>query len=334
MLKMLCSLILITGLSFSAFAGSTAYLWDSGQTAAPLLIFASSNETAPMAAARYLRNLRSDYEMKNLFDGHWPGLETKGFREISKSELLESILLIGNSPSDLQPYSQRVTGFKKQFEKSGSHVFVLPLGIYTALSIQAVNEVSEWISENIPLLIPMGGDDVEPSLYGQEKIWARRTVPTRDQFEIQLISKFISKAKGFLFAICRGHQISSVSQGYRLFQDIPKDIPDFLPHSGHEHLISVRKTTHSILYRLFGEDPIQVNSLHHQAVEYQPNGPLEIAAVSSDGVIEAMELKNGHGLFVQFHPELMRDKVGRTLIEEVTRRKRNFSPRACSRVHF
>jgi len=55
-----------------------------------------------------------------------------------------------------------------------------------------------------------------------------------------------------------------------------------------------------------------VNSSHHQAV-LKPAGPLMAAARSSDGIVEAMELKPAAGrmpffLSVQFHPERLAEK--------------------------
>jgi len=56
-----------------------------------------------------------------------------------------------------------------------------------------------------------------------------------------------------------------------------------------------------------------VNSTHHQAVA-RVAGPLMVAGVSGDGIIEALELKPGAAeilpflLSVQFHPERLVDR--------------------------
>jgi putative glutamine amidotransferase len=324
-------IISISGLS--ALAEVTPYLWDSGQTAAPLLIFANDGEAPAIAAARYLKNITLDPEMKILFSYHWPEMALKGFQPLSQADLLESALLISNTPSDLTAQSQRVKGFQKNFQTSETKVFVLPLGIYSGLSSDTQKQIKDWIADKAPLLIAMGGADVDPVLYGQEKTLAKHTVLGRDLFESSLIQAYLNRSKGFLFSICRGHQLSSVSLGYQLYQDIPALLPKALSHADDEHEISIKKTTHSLLYQLFGESKVKVNSLHHQSVQFRSGGPLEISAMSEDGVIEALEMKNGHGLFVQFHPELMPNPIGRSILNQVVQQKRLYSPRACGRIH-
>jgi putative glutamine amidotransferase len=70
----------------------------------------------------------------------------------------------------------------------------------------------------------------------------------------------------------------------------------------------VSLTAGSLLARIAGKRILGVNSSHHQAV-LEPAEPLLATARSSDGIVEAMELRPEAArrmpfvLSVQFHPE-------------------------------
>lgn len=61
---------------------------------------------------------------------------------------------------------------------------------------------------------------------------------------------------------------------------------------------------------ILGEEKIGVNSFHHQAVREIPGNAKE-AAVSEDGLIEALEFGGEESFFVgvQWHPEMMYDST-------------------------
>jgi putative glutamine amidotransferase len=56
-------------------------------------------------------------------------------------------------------------------------------------------------------------------------------------------------------------------------------------------------------------------------IAYKPGGLLELAAVGPDGVVEALEFKNGRGILMQFHPELMQSSFGDSIIKQVLRQE-------------
>ena len=67
-------------------------------------------------------------------------------------------------------------------------------------------------------------------------------------------------------------------------------------------------TDRSLLHQLLGKDTLEVNSLHHQAVDEVGDG-LVVSARAADGVVEALELpqRDGFALAVQWHPEMLVD---------------------------
>lgn len=149
------------------------------------------------------------------------------------------------------------------------------------------------------LLLP-GGDDIEPSRYGQprhEK--CGKSSALRDDAEWKLLDAFLTTGKP-IFGICRGCQFLNVYLGGTLHQHI-EGHSDFKTRARGFHKVHV--TPGSTLSSLLPEEVIVVNSLHHQAVDVLGNG-LIVSAVSDNGIVEAIEL-TGHPfcIAVQWHPE-------------------------------
>ena len=147
-----------------------------------------------------------------------------------------------------------------------------------------------------------GGPDLDPSHYG-ETIW-NETVEVdtlRDCSDLLLIRAALASRKPVL-AICRGEQVMNVVLGGSLFQDIPSQVDTLVIHGdGARHRIGVEKG--SVLYELFGQDSLTVNSYHHQAVNREAPG-IRVTARADDGIVEAYEYGD-RLIAVQFHPEAM-----------------------------
>jgi putative glutamine amidotransferase len=158
-------------------------------------------------------------------------------------------------------------------------------------------------------LILTGGDDVDPSLYGQERRpECEETDPVRDAFEVALVRAARKRAIPTL-AICRGLQVANVALGGTLVQDIPAQVRSPLRHRKEDadpepplHEVSIVEGTrlHAIAG---GASTLRVNSFHHQAPDRVADG-LRVTARTSDGVVEAMEDPAlPFFLGVQWHPE-------------------------------
>ncbi len=173
--------------------------------------------------------------------------------------------------------------------------------------------IAEYVRRADGVLLT-GGDDVQPQLYSA-RISERlaKTVgaiePERDVLELQIIDEIFRQHKSLL-AICRGHQILNVALGGTLIVDIPTQLPKSINHRQMnrkcDKVHEVILTPDSLLAKVTGRQILGVNSTHHQSVGRLAK-PLRITGKSSDGVVEAMELKNDgllpYLLSVQFHPE-------------------------------
>ena len=154
-----------------------------------------------------------------------------------------------------------------------------------------------------------GGDDVDPSTYGEEQIWGcGDIVPLRDDFEIKLLKVLVEKyPEKPILGICRGAQVLNVGMGGTLYQDLRSQKEGCIRHQQQQssHYASHKAVVKegSLLHRIYGSTEVKVNSFHHQAVKDLAPG-MRLTAVASDGVIEGFE-KPDHPYFVavQWHPE-------------------------------
>jgi putative glutamine amidotransferase len=168
-------------------------------------------------------------------------------------------------------------------------------------------EAAAGALDGVDGLLLTGGDDVDPSFYGEV---AHPTVesaePGRDAFEIDVIRRAIDRDVPVL-AICRGLQVLNVACGGTLIQDIPSEPAPHVTHDAQgpttlAHTVEV--VPGSRLAALVGPDTTRaVNSRHHQSVRALGAG-LVVTAVAPDGVVEAAERPASRFCVgVQWHPE-------------------------------
>lgn len=164
--------------------------------------------------------------------------------------------------------------------------------------------------ERLDGIVLSGGADVDPRKYGARPgPHLGSTEPERDQFELALAEAAI-EAGVPLLGICRGLQVLNVWAGGTLLPHLAPD--DGEGHSSQAYPRNAR--THEVAFvdgtqcaELYGPTCV-VNSLHHQAVDRLGNG-LVVSGRASDGVIESIELPGHAVLAVQWHPEMLRDRL-------------------------
>ena len=163
-------------------------------------------------------------------------------------------------------------------------------------------------------LVLIGGDDIPPSVYGQEPHETVRVMTRqRYDFESELIPLWLAAGKPVL-GVCLGMQFTNVASGGSMIQDIPSQVGKKVSHRCKAELHSVRIEPGSKLRKILGSDEAMVFSNHHQAVR-DIGRNLRVVARSPDGVVEALErVDGGFGLFVQWHPEVMKNAAHRKAI--------------------
>jgi putative glutamine amidotransferase len=189
-------------------------------------------------------------------------------------------------------------------ERAGGLPVLIPAGLDTT-TLRAIYERMDAI------FVP-GGGDVNPERYGAARnALTDSIVDARDTLEITLV-QWAAQDDLPLLGVCRGNQVINVALGGTLIQDIPSLVSAPLVHShrpvtypsdGH----TVHIDPDSRLADILGSTQLEVNTLHHQAVEQLAPG-LCVTAHAPDGVVEGIEMRGKRFLVgVQWHPEIMFD---------------------------
>ncbi len=185
-------------------------------------------------------------------------------------------------------------------ERAGGMPVILPV-----LDPDAVDYLLPAVSG----ILLTGGGDVAPSRYGAHPIAETHNVdPLRDAFEIRLIRAAIEVDMPLL-ATCRGMQILNVAMGGSLIQHVPNATGQDHDRMDrwHEAVHRVKIEPDSHLADALGATEVDVNSIHHQAVDQAAPGTRAVAWAEDD-TVEAIEVPGSpHIVAVQWHPELLED---------------------------
>ena len=164
--------------------------------------------------------------------------------------------------------------------------------------------------EKVDCLIMTGGEDVDPSYYGEEPDPNLEEVnKERDVSDMAMLQEAIDEDMPVL-CTCRGMQVLNVLSGGSLYQDIPTAEPFKEQKIVHRDPEEIDFTYHdltiepdSLLHAITLVDTINANSWHHQGVKDLGEN-LKVTATSEDGKIEGLERTDcSYIVGVQFHPE-------------------------------
>ena len=186
-------------------------------------------------------------------------------------------------------------------------------GIPLAIPFHTDHSLIPQIVDALDGILFIGGNDMDPSLYGEK--WHPKAVhmdERRQNFELALMAE-VEKRRLPTLGVCFGSQLMNVYRGGSLHQ--------FLPDTPREGAIEHRRLdmtqpppkhavnvdTNSNLGKAIGKSHIEANSYHKQAANKLGRG-LKVVATAPDGVIEGFEDPT-FPLFaaVQWHPERLND---------------------------
>ncbi|HEM5322662.1 TPA: gamma-glutamyl-gamma-aminobutyrate hydrolase family protein [Streptococcus suis] len=180
--------------------------------------------------------------------------------------------------------------------------------------------VASELADGVPMVIPMGtpdlakdyinmidklilsgGQHVDPSLYGQERlIDSNDYLLERDEFELALIEEALHQGKP-IFAVCRGMQLLNVALGGSLEQEVAHHWQEGI--AGTSHRLQVKPK--SRIGQLFTQGS-PINSFHQQRIKELAPGLVATGLDPRDGTIEAYESRGNQALFgIQWHPEFL-----------------------------
>ncbi len=163
-------------------------------------------------------------------------------------------------------------------------------------------------------IVLVGGDDFEPSVFGQEKHEkATLMFPRRQEFDFRLTAMVLEMGLPVM-GVCCGEQIINLALGGTLHQHVPDAYGMQIVHArgkelarcGEHRYHKVEVEPDSLLAEIIGAGEVKVNSIHHQAIDKLAEG-LRVSARSVDGLVEVIEYadrrEKGFMLGVEWHPE-------------------------------
>lgn len=190
------------------------------------------------------------------------------------------------------------TTYTEALRRAGAVVVVIPPQPENAADLVA----------SLDGILLAGGDDCDPSVYGEESHPSCETMDPRRQ-ENELALARTARERGIpTLGICLGLQMMNVAGGGTLIQDIASSVDTEIDHASepddrHRHDVLVETGTK--LAGVVGAGEHRVNSSHHQAIGHVAPG-LRVTALAPDGIVEGLEdpaLPFYVG--VQWHPEDM-----------------------------
>jgi putative glutamine amidotransferase len=173
--------------------------------------------------------------------------------------------------------------------------------------------------------IVIGGDDPRTEAFGAPTHPKATPVhEMRQRFDTELLEALMDRPEVPTLGVCLGMQMMALVAGGKMDQHLPESLRTAEQHwndSKHGITLKGKGVLASIVE---GSGGAEVTSHHRQAVS--DPGSLRVAAMSEDGVIEAIEDPEARFfLGVQWHPERTKDEaVGaeiiRRLVSEATLR--------------
>lgn len=163
------------------------------------------------------------------------------------------------------------------------------------------------LPERFDGLLLAGGGDIDPSRYGAANEGSLNIDDERDADELELYERALTLNVPVL-GICRGLQLINVAHRGSLVQHLDTHGS---PHDDLTHQVQhdIRPMSRTRLAESATDEPLTVNSHHHQAVTLATLGAgLTASAVLDDGVVEALEATGERWIVgVQWHPERMHE---------------------------
>ena len=178
-----------------------------------------------------------------------------------------------------------------------------PLLITPAHDVESIAQILD-LADGLMLT---GGEDVDPTVYGQEPHGKLSTINrSRDRMELAALQGALDRQMPVL-AICRGIQLLNVAFGGTLFQDLPSQRAEGIIHEQDapvtERWHAARVAESSRLAEVFGTTDLFINSFHHQGIDHLGPG-LQPVVWAEDGLIEGVEAREYPWVVgVQWHPE-------------------------------
>ncbi|RLQ21778.1 gamma-glutamyl-gamma-aminobutyrate hydrolase family protein [Seongchinamella sediminis] len=194
-----------------------------------------------------------------------------------------------------------VTGNDKWWSPSW---YCIRLSVFLAGGVaRRISHSRRFPVDALDAIVISGGDDIHPTIFGEEAQPQTFYDHDRDELEQAYIRDAMERNLPML-GICRGHQLINALLGGSLHLNIREMRSKTHNRPGLLATKTVMIAPGSRLQQILGRERIRVNSLHYQAVkELAPD--LDCEARDLDDFCQAAALAGKDILGVQWHPEYM-----------------------------
>ena len=166
--------------------------------------------------------------------------------------------------------------------------------------------------EDADLVQFLGGSDVSPHLYGEERHRTTFCDERRDEDEVKIFAHAV-KNDIPIAGICRGAQFVHVMNGGKLWQDVD----GHAVAQGHEasckltgQTVMVTSTHHQMMVGNVGELLLDAVNTGHAIKECMVDGVVTTFGAECPTEVEAVYHKDTNSLSYQPHPEMCRKESG------------------------
>jgi len=336
----ICFLIFTSFIRLSQASPVTACLWQPYGQGLRLVIPSnlekksqSDFDYCKTAVQKYVDAVNAESDLRNMMGGRTLPISSSSKYSImpTKVSARPRFIILANEFNQISvPGEFVMSTIMKQFYDGGADAYALPVAADISIGNQGA-EFRKIISGSFDAMLALGGEDINPALYGQSITNANPADihKTRDAHESAFQRDYISQSRGVFYGICRGHQMAATTQGQKLYQDIY--VGDRYTPTGHTttphgqgawHAIEVSNdsifTKWAVTEIKNGKRIMWVNSFHHEAVAYPLTmraglKNLKVTGFEQDDasggdsrkIIEIIESTDGRYITMQFHPEGM-----------------------------
>jgi putative glutamine amidotransferase len=204
-----------------------------------------------------------------------------------------AVILDENTSGDGTRY-EAAKGYFRGVRDAGG----LPFGI------PYLPEIIDVVLKEFDGLLSVGGRFAYPDEWYLPGEVSRAPPSERLAIERAIVEGFLARDKPVL-SICAGMQMLACLNGCRLTPDLRVMMPEALEHDRRGQLHAVKLAANSRLAAIIGEQTIEVNTFHREAVA-QLSPSVVASAHAGDGIVEAIEIPaNRFAIGIQWHQELL-----------------------------